>query len=320
MEIVAAVNSINTNCAYTYALPSANIADCEHGVGGVNIVHGYAGEICIANPANNECIIESDGNDICWNAILTEADLNELVDPITYTDAVSQIIQPIESEMANSSTPHSKITTTAQLTAVEPHDLDMVVTSSNLLDEQQLFYNTNQLHSISFEANSGGVITATPNVVTCINDGNMTSHWNGWHHSYQPNGEVHIECSRPTAELILSQIEHGHNEIMVETSVMNNTNPCNSSMYIATGSSSSLMSASPINGQVALKHTPTPAPIVSGTCSVGETQSMETNSQSPTNYESTANSLQPWVECKAALEAAALELDSFGNIEPIQQF
>lgn len=270
-------------------------------------MHGYATEVCITGATNSECIIESDGNDICWNAILTEADLNELVDP--YTDSVAQIIHPMEGDGASnvnglSTKAHA---TTAQLTAVEPHELDLIASSSGILEEQQLFYHANALQSIDFEGNSASVLTATSNVVTCINDANMTAHWDGWQ-PYQANVPLAIDCTvNRNAELILSQIEQGHGPLVVASS--------GGSSFIATRTTT-LMPIS-VNPSMAVglqsKHQQHHPPIMTVTVSdpATSTATMGSNSQSPTNFDS-VGSQQSW--------AAALDLDSFSTIEPIPQF
>lgn len=290
------MNSIdNGSCTYTYTLHSANIVDCEQS----NVGHEYANEVCIGNPTTGECIIESDGNDICWNAIFTEADLNDLVDPISYTDSVTQIIHPIENEIHHASTTKAN---TASLTAVEPHELDMIASSTNLLDDQQIFYHESQLHNIPFDSHSGNVITATSNVVTCINDTNISGHWNEWN-LYPNNNSMQLDCANHNAELILSQIEHGPNSISInEINLINNDQaylPANSAIVLPT--SDSLTS----------KHTTISRNDVITTL----THQLESNSQSPTNYDS-SSSLQPWIECKTN----ALEIDTFNNLEQMQHF
>lgn len=309
---MAAVNSIDNGCNYTYALQTGNMVECEPN----NLVHGFATEVCIGGTGNNECIIESDGNDICWNAILTEADLNELVDPVNYTDSVAQIIHPIDTSDMNGSQCRgtTTTTTTAQLTAVEPHDLETITTNggggggSVLDDHQQLFYQTNQLHDIGYETHSTNdhVITSTSNVVTCINDTSIGTHWSTWN-PYQTTETMRIDCQSHNDELILSQIdhspEHHHQHHHHVNTIGNNTGLA----YLA--DATQLIPQLNSNKQHNLVHSIVVESVVPV---IGPGTSDP--SHSPTSYETT-NSLQPWVECKTTLQDAALDLDSFGNIE-----
>lgn len=272
--------------------------DCDQN--GTNLGNEFANEVCIGSGNSNECIIESDGNDICWNAILTDADLNELVDPINYTDSVAQIIHPIESELIN------KPASTAQLTAVEPQELDLIAsTSSSLLEEQQLFYHESQLHSMPFENHTNNVISATSNVVTCINDTNMTGHWNEWNPYHSNGGSMQIDCTNHNAELILSQIEHGPNSLgMNEINVITSED----SLYLANNGA---MLRDPQKQQP--QHTTTMNdPSLS--------QTIDTDSQSPTATFDSNN--PPWVvECKVSgIEPTSLELDAFNNLDQMRHF
>jgi len=69
----------------------------------------------------------------------------------------------------------------------------------------------------------------------------MVGHWNSW--NYQHNSSVRIECpaNHRNAELILSQMEHGHDQIM------HNVNGNASIAYITNGSASSASQFNIIN-------------------------------------------------------------------------
>lgn len=158
-------------------------------------LHNYTNEVCLnnntnnngggaggggggggnTNPAASECMIESDGNDICWNTIITEADLNELINP-TSGYSVAQLIPHHNQDLhqavvvtSSANNANNSITTTAQLRAVEPSDLDLIsCNSAGFLDDpQSIFYHSHQPSSFSMH---GNIISATDNVVTCLND------------------------------------------------------------------------------------------------------------------------------------------------------
>ena len=362
-ELVNAVNSIEPNgCTYAYTLPasqSANLVDCEAG----SLVHGYATEVCISGAtAAGDCLIESDGNDICWNAILTEADLNDLVDPYS-VDSVSQIIPQItEADLTGGGSQKNGCTsTTAQLTAVEPHDLDMIA-SSGLLEDQQLFYHSNALQGITFEtAHSSNVLTATSNVVTCINDANMTAQWSAWPQyghtvhtdtATAADGAMSLDCcggnaaivgsagggsngdgGRTEAELILSQLDHD------SLSVATSSSPQQTVSYLNSNGTTTLMTinSAPLTlnavskqqQQHILSASTAVTAVPMNSCSSlavtspldGGVSMMNSNSASPTNFETHSSSHQQWQsECKSTLVASALDLDSFVSNESLQHF
>lgn len=325
-ELVSAVNSIEPNgCTYAYTLQSANLVDCE--VSG-SLVHGYATEVCITGGSSTDCLIESDGNDICWNAILTEADLNELVDPYS-VDPVSQIHLPQMDD--GSQQKNGCSSTTAQLTAVEPHDLDLIASSGLLGEDQQLFYHSNGLQGITFEAanSNNHVLTATSNVVTCINDANMTAQWSAWP-QYQNGTTMSLDgnaAGRSDAELILSQLEC-QDSLVVTTS--NSSSSQQSVSYLGGNGTATLIPMSishsiPVT-LTATKHILQPSvtvPMSSSCNSMAVSSSpmgaslMSSNSTSPTNFHETANSHHPW---SAESKSAALDLDSLVSNESLQQF
>lgn len=361
-ELVNAVNSIEPNgCTYAYTLQSANLVDCEAG----SLVHGYATEVCISGAtAAGDCLIESDGNDICWNAILTEADLNDLVDPYS-VDSVSQIIPQItEADLTGGGGGSQKngcTSTTAQLTAVEPHDLDMIA-SSGLLEDQQLFYHSNALQGITFEtAHSSNVLTATSNVVTCINDANMTAQWSAWPQyghtvhtdtATAADGAMSLDCcggnaaivgsagggsnadgGRTEAELILSQLDHD------SLSVATSSSPQQTVSYLNSNGTTTLMTinSAPLTlnavskqqQQHILSASTAVTAVPMNSCSSlavtspldGGVSMMNSNSASPTNFETHSSSHQQWQsECKSTLVASALDLDSFVSNESLQHF
>lgn len=315
-ELVSAINSIepNSGCTYAYTLQSANLVDCE--VSG-SLVHGYATEVCITGGTSTDCLIESDGNDICWNAILTEADLNELVDPYS-VDSVSQIHLP---QMDDVSHPKNGVTpTTAQLTAVEPHDLDLIASSGLLADDQQLFYHSNALQGITFESdNSSNVLTATSSVVTCINEPNMSAHWSAW-----PQYQTVHTANGTDADLILSQLEC-HDSLVVATSSSQQSVSYLGSNGSATLIPMSISQSTPVtltatkrilqtSSSVTVPMTSSSMVVVSSPLSASL---MSSSSASPTHFHETANSHHQWSnECKSV----ALDLDSFVSNESMQQF
>lgn len=233
--------------------------------------HGFSDEVCITSTPTDTCMLAPDGNDICWNAILTDADLGELVDPSNYVGPVSH---------AGDTTPSSDTTTTAQLTAVEPHSLQLV--------DAELFQPRSArhlVHGLTRVVGSGNpeVISATHNVVTCMNPSG--AEWDAWA-TYAPTVTVTSNNSDINQPLLIHHIGTSENS-------RQSTGPRPSIMYVATG-------------------TPCPHPHLNNAV-VAIAQPSSPSTTAPFDNH---NSLQPWAECKAALEAAALDLeDTFGDIE-----
>lgn len=138
-----------------------------------------------------ECSIESDGNNICWNAVLTEADLNQLVQTPTFVAATDHSCPQAEAsamvEMGGGDTVspadgHSSLST-CLLQAAEPHDLnsincDVISASGMYLPGNEHILATvahNDQALLDFDntlANyyGGNVISSSANVITCYNE------------------------------------------------------------------------------------------------------------------------------------------------------
>lgn len=244
------------------------------------LVHqGYADEVCITTATSEGCILSADGNEICWNAILTDADLNQLVDPASYT---SQEVHPVVS-----SPNLNENTTTAQLTAVEPHSLHLVSNGTQTLDDSEIFQNNvGQINcEININNNNSNicteVISATHNVVTCVNPSSVNANdWSQW------------SCFP-----VLTQINSNlRNQSGVNCELQNNAlRPSQPITYVTTESNRIEQ-----NG--------------------GNTiPSGQPTSPNSANFDH-QTALQPWAECKAALEAAALDLENFGDLDTVQAY
>lgn len=330
-ELNTAIDNIDRNTvlcsdtsypSYPFASTVANLVECGNNNSTTNTTAtiGFSNEVCVQNVQD---MIEND----CWNTILTDVDLSELVDPITYTDSVAQIIHPIEndSSLVNSSPnpdgSNSKSNLpnrTSQLRTVEPNDLD----ASNLLDEGHFFYD-HRIHGLVFNANvptnvQNQVISATSNVVTCINDTSdliVSDHWENQWTSYTTNdgSTVHLECDPNTStELILAPLDESEvvklNEIQVLSTTHNQEiNQSAITTYVTTTASD--MPKQPSNETITTVTDSSPTSIITNVAG---------------NFESTptTNSIQIW-ECGKALmqvDANALELFHTLDVEQLQQF
>ncbi|CAG2180686.1 unnamed protein product, partial [Oppiella nova] len=270
VELVTAVSSIE-------ALPGGQCDSYSYTMHGSqtdgHLSHpGYGNEICITESASDTCMIETDGNDICWNAILTDADLNELSHYTT-----SPVIHATDSGLTVS----DSTTTTAQLTAVEPHSLHLVANTSPAtatLEESQLFHNgvSRHINCLALRPTMGSdVISATHNVVTCVNPTVVNAgDWSHW----QTYSTV---ANTDSTDLLIRHIktEYGTCEPIVS--------PSPPIAYITTTSA-------PISTR--------PSPVVSKqSASCVNSQQMSSSSQTSTqpsspssgNFEHT-NPLQPW--------------------------
>ncbi len=304
VELVTAVNSIESvgHCpSYSYTMHN-NHSECEPHLSH----HGYADEVCITESASDTCMLETDGNEICWNAILTDADLNELVDPVSYTGPVMHTTEP-------SLTVSDSTTTTAQLTAVEPHSLHLVTSASpitHVIEDSELFHNGVTPHinclAINHRSNVGSdVISATHNVVTCVNPTNVsTNEWNSWPTFSAVTAH---DSQNSAADLLIRQISGNCESIVSEI-----VSPSPPIAYITT--TSTTITARPSSG-------PKLSNCVNNQQNINSNSGSSTQPSSPNsgNFENT-NSLQPWAECKAALEAAALDLESFGNLDAVHNY
>ena len=293
MELVTAVNSIEGvgpvgQCSsYSYSMGgSQSESHLSHPV--------YGSEVCISESAPDSCMLETDGGDICWNAILTDADLNELTN---FTGPVIQTADP--SLVVNDSS-----ATTAQLTAVEPHSLHLVtnVTPTNgVIEESELFPNgiTRHINCLAIRPAIGSdVISATHNVVTCVNPTTVTTNdWNQW----QTFSTVANHENQST-DIIIRQI-HSNCEPAIS-----------SSPPIVYTTTANTTNARPVNAIKANNCVNTQQNINSNS----ET-STQPSSPTSTNFEHN-NPLQPWAECKAALEAAALDLENFGTLDVVHHY
>lgn len=302
VELATAVSSIETvgQCpTYSYAMHSSQSE--TH----LNPHHGYGDEVCITAVSSDECMLGTDGNDICWNAILTDADLGELVDPVSYTGSV---VHTADSSPVVGDSP---TTTTAQLTAVEPHSLHLVASTSPVtgIEDSELFQSgvTRQINCLSVDhtANMGtDVISATHNVVTCVNPTSIsTNEWNHW----PPFSTVptHDHQSATSTDLLIRQIG-----INCEHMASGVTGPSPPITYITT-------TTIPMRSSKSMKH----SNCVAGHHTNNSNSSSSTQPASPTsgNFEH-PNALQPWAECKAALEAAALDLENFGDLDSVHSY
>ncbi|CAG2113333.1 unnamed protein product [Medioppia subpectinata] len=306
VELVTAVNSIEAvsvgQCdSYSYTMHSQSDGHLSHG--------GYGQEICISETSptgvSDACMLETDGGDICWNAILTDADLNELSNYTT---------NPVIHTADSSLTVGDSTATTAQLTAVEPHTLHLVANASPAantsavavgggLEESELFHShhngiSRHINCLALRHMMGSdVISATHNVVTCVNPTVNTADWNHW----QTFSTV---ANTDSTDLLIRHI-NGNCEPIVS--------PSPPIAYITTTSA-------PINTRAAAvavsKQTNTCVNNSNQTAINSSTSATSTQPSSPSsgNFEHT-NPLQPWAECKAALEAAALDLESFGTLD-----
>lgn len=308
-ELNNAISSIDNHCTYTYTFPSTNLIECTD----QSLLQDFPNEVCISHNINgNDCIIEPDGNDICWNAILTDVDLSDLVDPISYSDSVAQIIHPIENGSnlihSNNNSNNNNKDNAAQLTAVEPNEPNELTMSSatTLIDDQQLFYPDNTL---AFDAQSSQVITATSNVVTCINDTTLTDHWNHWTTYTSADGAIQLECPTRNAELLLGQMEPDQTDININEINLFADND-RTITYIT---ANELDNSATNTGKLLNSHSSrlTLNPITPAT---------DGNSQSPTNYENNNNPLI-W-DCKMTNmdTTSVLEIDNFNNLDQLNPF
>ncbi|XP_075589116.1 uncharacterized protein LOC124496582 isoform X2 [Dermatophagoides farinae] len=337
-ELNTAIDNIDKNnvvCSdtsypsYTFSSTVANLVECDtsssnnNNTASTTATVGFGNEVCVQNVQD---MIETD----CWNTILTDVDLSELVDPITYTDSVAQIIHPIESDNSlvavNSSSPNpdetssniinvknNQPTGTAQL---RPNELD----TSNLLDESHFFYD-HRIHGLVFNANvptnvQHQVISATSNVVTCINDTSdliVTDHWDNHWTSYTSNDDgstVQLDCDPNTStELILGPLEQSEvvrlNEIQVLSTTDNQIEERTG--YVTT--TASVMPKQPSNESITTITDSSPTSTI--TTIVG-------------NFDPTppTNSIQIWDCGKALMQVDANALDLFHTIdvEQLPQF
>lgn len=291
VELVTAVNSIEQGgtvhqCgSYSYALQGSQTEP--------QINHsGYGNEVCITESVPEECMLEADGGEICWNAILTDADLTEL------SSFASPVIQANDASITIS----DSNTTTAQLTAVEPHSLHLVANATPthcVVDESDAFPNgmSRQINCLTIRPNMASeVISATHNVVTCVNPTIVnTSEWNQWQ-SLQTFSTVNNQESQPTESMVT-----GHCDSMVSTSA--------SVIYTTAPANPACSRPVPSFKQTNAGNTQT----------ASSANSTQPSSPAATNYEHN-NPLQPWAECKAALEAAALDLESFGTLDVVHHY
>ncbi|XP_054167959.1 uncharacterized protein LOC128965317 isoform X2 [Oppia nitens] len=283
VELVTAVSSIEAvpvgQCdSYSYSMHSSQ--------SDTHLSHpGYGNEVCVTETASDACMLETDGNDICWNAILTDADLNEL----------SNYTNPVIHATDSTITVSDSTTTTAQLTAVEPHTLHLVTNTSpvtTVLEETEMFQNAvpRHINCLALRQHMGSdVISATQNVVTCVNPTTVsTTDWNQW----QAFSTV---ANTDSTDLLIRQI-NGNCEPIVS--------PSPPIAYITTTSV-------PIATRVSIKQSNC---VNNSTMNANSATSTQPSSPTSGNFEHT-NPLQPWAECKAALEAAALDLESFGTLD-----
>ena len=296
VELVTAVNSIEqvgpvAQCgSYSYSIQGSQTEPQLS-------QPGYGTEVCItAEQVPEECMLETDGGEICWNAILTDADLNEL------TNFANPVIQATEANITIS----DSTTTTAQLTAVEPHSLHLVAnaTPTNCVIEDpeapRIFHNgmPRQINCLAIRPDMGSdVISATHNVVTCVNPTIVnTSEWNQWQ-SLQTFSTAANHETQTTALMV-----SGNCESMVSTAAA-------SVVYTTASAHTACSRPVPSFKQSNAINTPTP----------NSGNSTQPSSPTATNFEHNIP-LQPWAECKAALEAAALDLESFGTMDVVHHY
>ncbi|XP_075678858.1 uncharacterized protein LOC113798834 isoform X1 [Dermatophagoides pteronyssinus] len=294
--------------SYTFASTVANLVECGNNNSRTNTTAtiGFSNEVCVQHVQD---MMEND----CWNTILTDVDLSELVDPITYTDSVAQIIHPIEndSSLVNCS-PNPDANNNNRIISVKNNlptngsaqlsELD----ASHLLDEGHFFYD-HRIHGLVFNANvpanvQNQVISANSNVVTCINDTSdliASDHWDNQWTSYTTNdgSSVQLECD-PTAstELILSPLEENEAVKLNEIQVLSTA-----------ASAMSKQQSNEANTSVADS---------SSNSTIMTTVADNFESSTPTN------SIQIW-ECGKALmqvDTNALELFHILDVEQLQQF
>lgn len=259
--------------------------------------------------------MNQDKNDICWSTILTDADL-ELVDPTNYT---GQVVHSNVSDSVSLCSASRGVTT--HLTAVEPHTLHLVTSSPThtILDDTELFRNphhassssqlshTNNSDQLSL-LNGSDIISATHNVVTCVNPSNQPSapnsnHWNNWaeynSHPAQASADSQ-QVSLSSHDLLqFQQIDKAVNQMSVPAS----------NLFISVNESAYLNQSE--------NHI-----IDSNNCQLIEAMSNEkpaSGNSSGICFDSHSN-LPPWIESKAVLEAAAFDLDQFDDIENCADF
>ena len=292
VELVTAVNSIEGvgsvgQCnSYSYTMHgSQSEAHLSHS--------GYGNEVCITESASEGCILETDGGDICWNAILTDADLNEL------TNFTGPVIQTADSNL----TVNDSNTTTAQLTAVEPHSLHLVANltpTNSVIEESELFQNgiSRHINCLAIRPTLGSdVISATHNVVTCINPTTVnTTDWNQW----QTFSTVANHDNQST-DLLIKHMNSNCEPIVSSSPPI---------PYTTTTNTVNIRTVS------ALKQSVNNSQQNNSSNSENSTQP---SSPTSANFEHN-NPLQPWAECKAALEAAALDLENFGNLDVVHHY
>ncbi|UXI14709.1 hypothetical protein NH340_JMT00652 [Sarcoptes scabiei] len=356
-ELNNAIESIDGNLSYSCTFHQTNESDPME-CGTDPLIQGFVNEICI-DQINNECI-EPEGHDLCWNTILTDVDLGELVDPISYTDPVASIIHPIENESNRNALHQSNnnFMEKRNATKLVSIDLESIIvdgqdptqSTSALLEDQRLFYHTEnqqvQINDLSFSniSQMSQVISATPNVVTCINESNLVDHWNQWN-AYSSIDDTTQECSAQSAEMILSHmLESNHNDMGLNEigicKTHRNRDPNRTMTFVKTlscsrSSSSSTPSVSTDKPEtIASTTTVLLNPLISTsdyqTNSLSQSQQQQQQQQhqqqtpvteSPTNFE-TNNAIRSW-ECKSSLDGTGIELENFNarpNANPDQQF